>query len=159
MPLHLNKTCNMLNEAGFHSMPFFPRLNIYKPSRVCVAHKHCMPQCGAIMCNCTQRATPRSNNWHCQINLAQCSLRSLCNHSSPPLYFFSATISTLRLGGRFTSPLLFGCAGFINTLSWELAKLICTCLCLNFSLWGTYNLKAQISKIRQPREDSVVDAI
>lgn len=29
----------MLNEAGFHSMPFFPRLNIYKLSRVCVAHK------------------------------------------------------------------------------------------------------------------------
>lgn len=39
LPLHFNKTYNMLNEAGFHSMPFFPRLNIYKLSRVCVAHK------------------------------------------------------------------------------------------------------------------------
>lgn len=120
--------------------------------------KHCMPQCGAIMCDCTQRATPRSNNWHCQINLAQCSLRSLCNHSSPPLYFFQPQSQPWDLEEDSAPPyFLVAQVLLIHSLgNWQNSSAL---VCLNFSLWATYNLKAQISKMRQPREDSVVDAI
>ena len=94
------------------------------------------------MFDCTLRATPRRNNWHRQINLAQ---RSLCNHPSPLLYFCQPQSHHEAREQESPSPpylsFWFGCSGLWIHSRGKCKTHLQTCPCRRFSLWVTNYLE------------------
>lgn len=110
-------------------LPSVSILNIYEASPACVAHN--TVHGAAPLC---VRATPRSNNWRCRINLAQCSLRSLNDRRTPPWSSLSrgpkAEVKGWSL--HLTLP-FFGLCVFsllLKTLLGEPAEPICSLVCI-----------------------------
>lgn len=134
-------------------LPSVSILNIYETTPACVAPD--TVHSAAPVC---VRATPRSNNWRCRINLAQCSLRSLNHQRTPPYTSLSRGPKPEVRGSmlRLTLPYFWGCVGlflfrfFLKTLSREPAEPICSLVCI-FSLWdGTHH---KYLKPRRPPND------